>query len=170
MALKLRFLMFFEILLFSSVFLASKGCFTPAIAKIQPTPNPKVARLESLLHQYKSPKPYSMARALSSTPRVNLYTSLAIEESNANPLAIGDNGQSIGAFQIQPKHHGPVHLTPILQTAKAVRILEDLIKMNHGKLRPALAQYNGGPRPPPSSYRYADRILRRAAIIRNRLA
>lgn len=106
-----------------------------------------------------SKQPLEMAIAVSKTKRPKLMTAIAIVESNGNPTAVGDSGASKGAFQVQAKHWGAVPTTALEQATQAERILDELIVANRGRLRQALAEYNGGTKPPKQSYRYADRVI-----------
>lgn len=112
--------------------------------------------------QHGSPAPVEMAKAVTVAKHHNrpVLASMAVVESNATPWAVGDGGDSIGAWQIQPKHHGKVSSDPVKQALKAERILEDLTTSNvRGGLRCRIAKYNGGINPPGISYRYADRVI-----------
>jgi hypothetical protein len=149
--------------------------FKPQEKIIQPQPPiiPQIdKKTEFFATEFKkrnSPVPYDMAIAVTKTIRPVLYTSLSIEESDGDPKAIGDGGKSIGAFQIQPQHYGPVPKHIDGQAQKAQVILEGLIKENKGRLRISLAKYNGGDRPPKQSFAYADRILKRTKEIHKRM-
>ena len=46
------------------------------------------------------------------------------------------------------------------QALQAEKILEELLADRRGRLRCALAAYNGGTKPNKRAYRYADRVLR----------
>lgn len=105
-----------------------------------------------------SPVPEQMAVAVTSTRRPALMAALAVVESNGTPDAVGDKGASIGAFQVQPDHWGPVPSDPAGQAAQAERILDALVE-SRGGLRRGLAAYNGGTTPPRAAYRYASRVL-----------
>lgn len=122
----------------------------------------RIAVLEKVYEYHESPCPKVMAQTIVNSKRPALYASLSIEESSGDPNAVGDGGKSIGAFQIQPQHWGKVPKQIDGQLQKAEDILEGYITQNKGKLRPALAMYNGGDRPPKKSYAYADRIISRA--------
>lgn len=112
-----------------------------------------------------SPSPEAMAIAISHTKNPKLMAAIAVVESNGNPKAVGDSGASIGAFQVQPMHWGKVNTENALEQAiQAEEILEALLA-ERGRLRQALAQYNGGSRPPHRAYRYADHVLKLASTI-----
>lgn len=115
-----------------------------------------------LFQRYNSPKPVEMAIAVCKTQRPALMAAIAVRESGGDPSAIGDNGESKGAFQVQEKHWGFVPSTASEQALQAERILEELLRDSNprGNLRQALARYNGGTRPPTVSYRYADRVIK----------
>lgn len=88
-------------------------------------------------------------------------------ESNGNPQAVGDNGQSIGLMQIQPKWHkaridrlGITDLKdPKQNLTVGCDILAELLD-TYGNYHMALAAYNTG-----SPYRgqeYADKVMAEA--------
>jgi hypothetical protein len=117
-----------------------------------------------------SPAPVEMAKAVTAAKPHNrpVLAAVAVVESSGNPRAIGDGGDSIGAWQIQPKHWGLVSSDPAKHALKAEAILEALVESRgrlrcySQRLRASLAAYNGGNNPPRSAYRYADRILKLA--------
>ncbi|MDD2542684.1 MAG: hypothetical protein PHH28_16820, partial [Desulfuromonadaceae bacterium] len=51
------------------------------------------------------------------------------------------------------------------QAGQAERILRALLIDTNGNKKKALARYNGGTAPPGKSYRYAERILKRAGYL-----
>lgn len=112
-----------------------------------------------------SPVPEQMAVAVTATKRPALMAAIAVKESNGTPTAIGDNGDSKGAFQVQEKHWGPVSDSPVQQALQAERILEALVE-SRGNLRRGLTHYNGGTQPPRVSYQYADGVVRLAQEVR----
>jgi hypothetical protein len=77
--------------------------------------------------------------ACSKYPRI--LTAIAKVESDFRPQIVGDSGDSVGLFQIQPKHHGAVPETIEGQTKHAERILDELIRQ-HGMPK-AIERYNG---------------------------
>jgi len=89
---------------------------------------------------------------------------IAVAESNGDPAAVGDGGESLGAFQVQPKHHGPVSASPVQQALQAEKILEELVQASRGRLRQGLAKYNGGSNPSAVSDRYAVKVMRLAGV------
>jgi len=115
-----------------------------------------------LFQRYNSPNPVEMAIAVCKTQRPALMAAVALRESGGDPAAVGDNGESKGAFQVQEKHWGFVSSTASEQALQSERILESLLEESNprGDLRQALAKYNGGTRPPTISYRYADRVIK----------
>lgn len=122
-------------------------------------------RLSAEQEQYKnffkaqgSKESDAMAIAVSYTKNPKLMAAIAIVESNGNSKAVGDSGASKGAFQVQAKHWGAVPNNALDQALQAEKILEELLT-DRVRLRQSLACYNGGTRPPASSYRYADRII-----------
>lgn len=115
-----------------------------------------------------SPASEQMAIAVTKTKRPAFMAAIAVVESNGDPKAVGDNGASKGAFQVQEKHWGKVPTTAVEQALQAERILEELLSSRRAlrrggsRLRVALARYNGGDRPPRISYKYADKVMRLA--------
>jgi len=113
-----------------------------------------------------SPSPEQMAVAVTATKRPALMSAIAVVESNGDPAAVGDAGDSKGAFQVQEKHWGEVSESPVQQALQAERILEGLLKERErlrcksDRIRASLAAYNGGQRPPRVSYKYADRVMK----------
>ena len=136
---------------------------------------PKPIQLTSEQAEYRdffkghgSPAPEQMAIAVTQTKRPALMAAIAVVESNGNPKAVGDNGASKGAFQVQAKHWGKVPTTATEQALQAERILEELLssarhlRRGNTRFHVALARYNGGDRPPRISYKYADKVMRLA--------
>lgn len=118
-------------------------------------------KLASIFAYHGSTDPMVMAIAVRKTKNPPLMAAIAIKESNASPKAIGDNGDSKGAFQVQEKHWGEVPTTATEQALQAEKILDELVASSpRGNLRSGLAKYNGGVKPPKSSYRYADDVLK----------
>ena len=118
----------------------------------------------SFFARHGSPQPEAMAMAVTATKNPPLMAALAVVESNADPSAVGDGGESLGAFQVQPKYHGAVSASPVQQALQAERILEEIVQASRGRLRQGLARYNGGSNPPPVSDRYAVKVLRLAGV------
>ena len=96
----------------------------------------------------------------------NIVKAIIKEESGGNPSAIGDNGESIGLMQIQPKHHqkrmeelGIVSLfDPQENVILGCAILSDLYD-KYGNYEDALSVYNSGNTV--DGRDYAERILNR---------
>ena len=94
----------------------------------------------------------------------NIVKAIIKEESGGNPNAIGDNGESIGLMQIQPKHHkkrmeelGIVSLfDPPENVILGCAILSDLYD-KYGNYEDALSVYNSGNTEDGKAY--AERIL-----------
>lgn len=88
------------------------------------------------------------------------------EESNGNPGAVGDNGESIGLMQIQPRWHrakmeelGIVNLYDAQENViLGCAILSDLYD-KYGNYEDALSVYNSGNTEDGKAY--AERILRK---------
>ena len=107
-----------------------------------------------------SPAPEEMAVAVTQTKRPALMAAIAVKESNGNPKAVGDHGDSLGAWQVQPKHWGPVSTDPVQQALQAERILEELTGNEpRGSLRYALSRYNTG-RVCSTGKRYANHVIK----------
>lgn len=96
----------------------------------------------------------------------NIVKAIIKEESNGDPNAIGDNGESIGLMQIQPKHHqkrmeelGIVSLfDPQENVIVGCNILAELYD-KYGNYEDALSVYNSGNTEDGKAY--AERILNR---------
>lgn len=96
----------------------------------------------------------------------NIVKAIIMEESGGNPNAVGDNGESIGLMQIQPKHHkkkmeelGIVSLfDPQENVILGCSILSDLYD-KYGNYEDALSAYNSGNTEDGKAY--AERILRK---------
>lgn len=96
----------------------------------------------------------------------NIVKAIIVEESGGNPNAVGDNGESIGLMQIQPKHHqkrmeelGIVSLfDPQENVILGCAILSDLYD-KYGNYEDALSVYNSGNTV--DGRDYAERILNR---------
>lgn len=95
-----------------------------------------------------------------------IVKAIIMEESGGNPNALGDNGESIGLMQIQPKHHkkrmeelGIVSLfDPQENVILGCSILSDLYD-KYGNYYDALSVYNSGNTEDGKAY--AERILNR---------
>lgn len=141
--------------------------YAPAEVKPAAAATPGEQQMAGIFEKHGSPAPEQMAKAVLHTKRPHIMAAIALRESDGDPTAVGDRGASVGAFQIQPKHHGPVPVDPVAQALKAERILEDLLLESRGRLRCALAKYNGGTRPGPAAYRYADWVIKKAGYIKH---
>jgi soluble lytic murein transglycosylase-like protein len=94
----------------------------------------------------------------------NIVKAIIVEESGGNPNAVGDNGESIGLMQIQPKNHqkrmeelGIVSLfDPQENVILGCSILSDLYD-KYGNYEDALSVYNSGNTEDGKAY--AERIL-----------
>lgn len=94
----------------------------------------------------------------------NIVKAIIVEESGGDPNAVGDNGESIGLMQIQPKHHkkrmeelGIVSLfDPQENVILGCSILSDLYD-KYGNYEDALSVYNSGNTEDGKAY--AERIL-----------
>ena len=96
----------------------------------------------------------------------NIVKAIIKEESNGNPNAVGDGGESIGLMQIQPKHHkkrmeelGIVSLfDPQENIIVGCNILAELYD-KYGNYEDALSVYNSGNTEDGKAY--AERILKK---------
>jgi hypothetical protein len=99
-----------------------------------------------------------IAEAISKTKRPYIIAAIKYEESRrGGPYTVGDEGDSRGMYQVQPKHHGPVPDGVEPQTNQCERILEPLI--NRYGVEEGIRRYNGRG---PSAEQYARRVLRTA--------
>lgn len=105
--------------------------------------------------------PAALVAAVKDSPMAHLLISVAIEESLGDPVAVGAAGEQ-GAWQVIASEWGLVPHDLRGQAAQAERIIRALLNYSKGNKVEALARYNGGPSPPGKSYRYAERILKRA--------
>ena len=105
--------------------------------------------------------PAALASAVRDSPMANLLISVAIAESLGDPVALGSAGEQ-GAWQVKASDWGLVPKDIHGQASQAERIIRDLLVRTNGNRKNALACYNGGTTPPARSYRYAERILKRA--------
>lgn len=117
-------------------------------------------QFKAFFEKHNSPRPVEMAIAVTQTKRPALMAAVAVIESNGNPKAVGDGGDSKGAFQVQEKHWGKVPKDAASQALQAERILESLVASNARRsLRYGLTRYNGGSNPPRAAKRYAQRVI-----------
>jgi len=105
--------------------------------------------------------PAALVAAVRNSPMANLLISVAIEESLGDPAAVGSYGEQ-GAWQVIASDWGAVPKDIQGQACQAERIISGLLICTKGNKKKALAQYNGGPSPTGKSYRYAERVLKRA--------
>ena len=105
--------------------------------------------------------PAALVAAVRHSPMANLLISMAIEESRGDPDAVGSVGER-GAWQVIASDWGAVPKDLQGQAVQAEQIISTLLVCTKGNKKKALAQYNGGTSPTIKSYRYAERILKRA--------
>lgn len=105
--------------------------------------------------------PAALVASVRHSPMANLLISVAIEESRGDPVAVGSAGEQ-GAWQVIASDWGAVPDDIHGQAGQAERIIRALLNSTKGDKKEALARYNGGTAPPGKSYRYAERILKRA--------
>ena len=93
-----------------------------------------------------------------------LILAVVWKESRCDPNALGTSNDS-GLMQIVPKWHGDriekLGVTDLFSPTQNMLLGVDLLVDLGAKedLRKALATYNGGPRRPEVSYRYADHVI-----------
>lgn len=105
--------------------------------------------------------PAALVAAVRRSHMADLLISVAIEESHGDPLAVGLAGEE-GAWQVIASNWGSVPEDIQGQAGQAERIIRGLLISAKGDIKEALARYNGGTAAPGKSYRYAERILKRA--------
>jgi Transglycosylase SLT domain len=105
--------------------------------------------------------PAALVEAVRHSPMADLLISVAIEESSGDPAAVGTSGEQ-GAWQVMASHWGAVPKDIRGQAGQAEQIISGLLIRTNGNKKKALARYNGGTLPTVKSYRYAERILKRA--------
>ena len=105
--------------------------------------------------------PAALVAAVSHSSMADLLISVAIEESGGDPVAVGSAGEQ-GAWQVKASDWGFVPKDIHGQAWQAERIIRALLLQAKGNSKRALAEYNGGTVPPGKSYRYAERVLKRA--------
>ena len=105
--------------------------------------------------------PAALVAAVRHSSMAHLLISVAIEESRGDPVAVGAAGER-GAWQVKPADWGHVPIDLHGQANQAESIIRRLLIDTKGNRKQALARYNGGTTPPGKSYRYAERILKRA--------
>lgn len=115
----------------------------------------------SFAAKYGVADPAALAAAVRHSTMADLLISVAIEESRGDPVAVGSAGEQ-GAWQVKASHWGLVPKDIHGQAWQAERIIRALLLRSKGNSKQALAEYNGGTVPPGKSYRYAERVLRRA--------
>jgi len=108
--------------------------------------------------------PAALVASVRHSPMANLLISVAIEESRGDPVAVGSAGEQ-GAWQVIASDWGTVPEDIHGQAGQAERIIRALLNSTKGDKKEALARYNGGPTPPGKSYRYAERVLKRAGYL-----
>jgi transglycosylase-like protein with SLT domain len=105
--------------------------------------------------------PAALVAAVRHSTMANLLISMAIEESRGDPAAVGSVGEQ-GAWQVIASDWGSVPKDIKGQAGQAERIISTLLICTNGNKKKALAQYNGGTLPTVKSYKYAERVLKRA--------
>lgn len=104
--------------------------------------DPMESRLLKFFSASASPSPNAMTQAVLATSRPMLMAPIAKKESRGNPKAVGDRGESRGAFQVQSKHWGKVPSHPTKQAQQSEWILNELLAET-GSLPVAVSRYNG---------------------------
>lgn len=111
--------------------------------------SPRQVRLTEFFRKVGSPCPERMSTAVLETTDPRLYAVITNRESNGDPNAVGDSGQSRGATQVKEKHwahllhEGKVSKDPVIQLQDTERIINALKKEHHGSLTAALNVYGG---------------------------
>lgn len=109
--------------------------------------------------------PTALVAAVKQSQMAELLICVAIEESLGDPVAVGSAGEK-GAWQVIASHWGSVPQDIFGQATQAEKIIRGLLNSTKGNKKEALARYNGGDLPAGESYRYAERILKRAGRLR----
>lgn len=112
------------------------------------------------LTRLKVKQPVEIGIAVCKTKNPKLMAAIAIKESFGDTKAIGDNGDSKGAFQVQEKHWSKVPVTATEQALQAEKILEELVASSRGRLRSGLEKYNTGRVGTKAGKRYARDVIR----------
>lgn len=112
------------------------------------------------LQRLKVKQPIEIGIAVCKTKNPRLMAAIAIKESSGDTKAIGDSGDSRGAFQVQEKHWSKVPSTATEQALQAEKILEELVASSRGRLRSGLEKYNTGRVGTKAGERYATDVLR----------
>lgn len=112
------------------------------------------------LKRLKVKQPVELGIAVCKTKNPELMAAIAIKESSGDTKAIGDSGDSKGAFQVQEKHWSKVPATATEQALQAEKILEELVASSRGRLRSGLEKYNTGRVGTKAGKRYAADVLR----------
>lgn len=141
----------------------------PVIQAITPAvnPSPRQIRIAEYFTKIGSPDPVRMSTAVMETSSPRLYAVLSKRESNADPTAVGDHGQSRGATQVKAKHwahllhEGKVSKDPVIQLQDTERILEALKREHKGNLRKALNAYGGC-----TTGTYASKVMAEVALLK----
>lgn len=115
--------------------------------------------------EYGIANPSALVAAVKHSHLADMLICVAIEESLGDPVAVGLAGEE-GAWQVIASHWGSVPQDIHGQATQAERIIRGLLNSAKGNKKEALARYNGGDMPAGDSYRYAERILKRAALLR----
>jgi hypothetical protein len=109
--------------------------------------------------------PSALVAAVEQSDMAELLICVAIEESLGDPVAVGLAGEE-GAWQVIASHWGSVPEDIHGQARQAEKIIRGILRSVKGDKKEALARYNGGDIPAGQSYRYAERILKRAGLLR----
>lgn len=92
-----------------------------------------------------------------------LMAAIKLEESGlSGPYIVGDGGDSLGMFQIQPQHWGEFDYRVDKQVAHCQKIIDYLISKNKKSLHSAISRYNGRG---VKADKYANRVLSKAREI-----
>lgn len=89
--------------------------------------------------------------------RPHICIAQGLVESGMNKYAVGDRGESKGAFQVQAKHWGKVPRGLLAQANQNERILEELLQESGQDYSTAISRYNGAGKP---ARQYAKEVRR----------
>jgi len=135
-------------------------------------PKDKVAEIKEDLKQLTPNLPNAYLEDVSKSIKVasevtsindKLITSVAYYESKMNHNAQSNKGYK-GIMQATTHDIYEFAEVDIMRGAKK---MQNWIKYRNGDLRYALASYNGGTYPPPSSYLYADKVIQLSRKLTN---
>jgi hypothetical protein len=125
-------------------------------------------RIRAYLAAHGGKHPDLVAAACMATSAPELLAAICLVESTANPYCRpGDKGQSIGGWQVQPRHWGRVSSEAWRQAQQAEWVYLTLLMRNNGDQIAALREYNAGDRwrEKTKSAKYASTVLAHVAAM-----